>query len=530
MQVRRLLGTMIVASSVLVGCNNQNYTFAPVPNLNIGNAVDEGGRDWGGDVPDDTNNGGGLGQKTIATSDMRLGRSQATFKQSSYGTNDTSVSFRVVDSNGNSVNTLDSSSITVTENGVPVSGFTMTGRPQQTRQTVDIALLLDTTCTMRTSINSAKSKLIEFINNTRAAGYRTRMCLSTFGDRVVIRCNRFYDNNPADPSTMTQVNELIALISAQQAGCGAADPGGPTLDENPLGAIIAAETAPWAPGSQRFAVMMTDWSFVYSPGNDIGLEPAPKYTDALASMARSQMNLFLAAPSYPGYNQNFQGSPSLVQASGGEFFLYSDIVAGRTTFGTILDRIIARVQTTYTIGYTSDNIPGLNPSLPMNQRTIVITPKNGAPVTITIDNATSTMPDGRAQYASSWTLSDKQIETGSTVVKINNVVQTTGYSIVNGQVVFATPPPKGADITVEYQLSLIKDALSIKTVTFSGAVPLNRVAVFLNGIKAKTVDVYFERNLQNNWIMYMNSTVLAESDNFKIRQNGGLSVEVVEIE
>ncbi len=532
MQFSRLLGT-VIAAAFFAGC--AKYDFTPVvPGVANGESVSPGtGTDWGGNPPsgtDGTNSGGGLGQKTVATARMNLGTSQATFTQSSYGSNDTSVSFQVTDGSGNYINTVDSSQLTVTENGVTIPGFSMTSNPQAYRQTVDIAFMLDVTCSMKPTINSAKTTIVNFINNTRAAGYHTRMCLSTFGDYVVQKCDRFYDNDPSNPATMTQVNELIALVSSMQAGCGAADPGGPTLDENPISAILDVEKAPWAAGSQRFGILMTDAGFLYSPGNDNGLVPAPTYVSALASLAKSQMNIFLAAPSKPGYNQTFSGNPSLVGATMGEFFLYSDLISGNTTFNTILNRIMLRVQTTYSISYTADTIPGLDPALPMNQRTITVTPKNGNPVTIKIVGTTSSMPDGRAQYTTTWKLSDKQISANSAIVKVNNVIQTSGYSIVNGQVVFTNPPPKGANISVDYQLSLIKDALNVKTVVFAGTVDINKIAVFLNGVKAKGADVYFEKNLQGSWVLYLNATVLAEADTFKIRQGGGLDVEVVEVD
>lgn len=500
-----LTGTLLLSACA-------KYDFAPIPSM------------------ESLAEGGSLNQSLLANVNMSLAKSQATFTQLNYNQNDTTVTFQVIDSNGNYVNTVDSSQLNVRENGVSVPSYQLASNIEQSRQTVDMVFMVDITCSMKPTINSAKASLINFINSTRANGYRTRMCLLTFGDSVVQNCNRFYDNNPADPSTMTQVGELIAAINMLQAGCGAADPGGPTLDENPLAALIAAENAPWAQGSQRFGILMTDAGFLYAPGNDVGLVKANKYTDALASLQRSQMNVFAAAPSLPGYNQTFSGSPSIVSASSGEFFLYSDLVAGNTTFNNILNRILLRVQTTYSVSYTADTIPGLDPSLPLNQRTITITPKNGVPYTVRITGTTSSQPDGYSTPKKSWPLTDKQIASGSLVVRVNGQVMTSGYQITGGQIVFDVAPAKGANIHVEFQNAYIKDSLNIQPVVLNANVDLSMIAVFLNGMKASGQDLKFEKNLAGQWVMVLNQNVLSESDPYKIRAHGGLQVQVEKVD
>lgn len=474
--------------------------------------------------------GGGLNQSLLASVNMSLGKSQATFNQVNYAQNNTTVTFQVTDANGNYINNVDPTQLVVQENGTAVTGYQMASNLQQYRQTVDIVFMLDVTCSMKSTINSAKTSIINFINSTRASGYHTRMCVETFGDYVVQSCSQFYDNDPADPTTMTQVNQLIANINMLSAGCGAADPGGPTLDENPLAAIIAAKNIPWAQGSQRFGILMTDAGFLYAPGNDNGLVPASKYTDMIASLAVSQMNVFVAAPSQAGYNSSFSGSPSIVSASSGEFFLYSDLVAGTTSFNTILTHILNRVQTTYSIGYTSDAIPGLNPSLPLSQRTITVTPKNGQPYTIHITSTTSSLPNGHANPTTSWPLTSTQIDMSSVVVTVNGTKMTSGYTIANGQITFATAPPQGATIRVDYQNALIKDALNVQQVILPATTDTNAIAVMLNGIKATGNDVTFQKNLSGQWVLVLNASVLSEADPFQIRAHGGLQVDVRKVD
>lgn len=521
----RILWMALIALG-LSGC--AKYDFAPSPVDALNDPAGEGpatAPDWGGGEAEETQPPANSDPSLLASVNMKLGKSQATFQQDSYDQNETSITFQVVDTSGNYVNDLDPSQLVVTENGRPITGFSLTNTPMQTHQVVDMALMVDVTCSMKPTINSAKATLINFINNTRAAGYHTRICLITFGDYVVKSCDRFYNNDPKDPATMTEVAELTAMITNLQAGCGAADPGGPTLDENPISALIDAAKAPWAAGSQRFGILLTDAGFLYAPGNDVGLVKASTYSEALQALASSQMNLFLAAPNKPGYNQSFGGQSSMVGASKGEFFLYSDLVNGNVTLSTILNRIMQRVQTTYKLTYVADLVPGLDPALPLDQRQIEVKAPNGTVVQVV--NTTSTLPQGHPQYTRSWILTSKQIISTSVVVRVNGQMMTTGYQIKNGQVVFDQVPPKGAHIQVEFVYALIKDALNMKNVVLPGNTDIANVKVLLNDMLAHAADYSFEKNLSGQWVLRLADTALAEADPYQIRAHGGLDVKIM---
>lgn len=467
-----------------------------------------------------------LSDGSLASANMPVATSQAKFKQDSFDENRTSLNFQVVDANGNSVNDLDSTAFVVTENGVNVGTFTAQNSRQQTQKTVDIVFMMDVTCSMSPTLATAKTSVINFINSTRQAGYHTRMCLSTFGDYVVQRCTRFYDNDPSDPSTMTQVQELTAQISQLKALCAAQDPGGPTRDENPLGAIIDAAKAPFAADSQRFGVLMTDAPFLYANGNDNGLVKAPKYADAIKALQTSQMNIFAATPAAAGYNSNFGTQPSLVSASGGEFFLYADLISGAKTFNTILNRILLRVQTNYGIDYIADIISGLDPSLPLSRRVINVTVRNRPELTVRVTTQTSNMPQGRAQYITTWPLSDKEIDANSMIVKVNGAVVKSGYRISNGSLVFSSAPVANAQIEVSYRYKNLKDGLSLKTLMISGLYKTSDINVFFNGVIADSKDYSFVKDLQDHWVLNINDSAFADADPYAIRDNGALFVEI----
>lgn len=458
----------------------------------------------------------------IHSAQMKLGSSAASFNQDSMDSNRTTVTFQAVNSNGEYLNNLTSGEITLKENGVNVPAFNMTSNPQSSRRTVDIAFLIDVTCSMNPTIASAKTRVINFINSSRAAGYHTRMCLSTFGDYTVRKCDRFYDNDPSKPETQAQVDELISEVNGLSAGCGAADPGGRDLDENPMQAVIDVESAPWAQGSQRFGILLTDAGFLYGPQNPGALGAnAPVYTNVLASLARSQVNLFAATPSRAGYERNFGANLGIIPASNGEHFPYTDLVNGTVTLNTILNRIMLRVQTTYALEYVSDDVAGLNPALPLNQRTFTVSLVNGTTETVRVTGSTSTLPNGRAEYKKKWKLSDKDIDLSSLVVKVNGSIVTSGFRIVNGEIVFTNAPARGAKIEVSFAYASLIDSLQTSPVVLSASEDLNKIAVFLNGNKVTGTYVRFEKNLEGQWLMLLNPAALSENDPFGIRANGG---------
>jgi hypothetical protein len=464
----------------------------------------------------------------ISSNFFKLSDSQAVFQQEELDQNKTSLSFQVRLPDGTFVNDLKASDITVTENGIPFSGFQMSSNSQNIVQTVDIVFAVDVTGSMAPTIESAKSRLINFVQSSRARGYHTRMCLSTFGDYTVQRCNRFYDNNPDDPSTEAQITELISEISKLRALSGSQDPGGYDLNENPMRALIDASQAPWATSSQRFLILITDDGFLYSPGNQGAVGSlAPKYTEVMSALASSQMTVFAVTPSLAGYNKKFSGSPGIVEASNGEHFLFSDLIAGRITLDTVLNRIIARVKTTYLVEYTVDQIRGLDPSLPLPARHIEVVLSNGMQGTVVVQGVQSNLPNGRPQYKKSWKLDDKSIR--SAKVKVNGVEVSSGFKIENGSLVFDQPPAAGAKIEISYQFESIKDNLKYESILLGKNEDLNALQVFFNGMKARGPDVVFEQTLEGRWTVRPSEKVLSSDDPFRIRDLGGLSIKIIRI-
>ncbi len=464
----------------------------------------------------------------LAAKTFSLTTTPVSFSQDVLAQNNTSISFQVPLPDGTFSNNLKASDIHLVENGVSIPDFKLTSSSQNTDQTVDIVLALDVTCSMVPTIESAKTNLINFVRNARLNNYHTRMCLSTFGDYTVQKCTQFTDNDPSNPATMTQVNQLISDISKLKALCGAQDPGGNDLNENPMRALIDASIAPWNPSSQRFLILVTDDGFLYSPDNqgDVGTL-APYYADVLTAIQTSQMNVFMVGPNRPGYKLPFKGNPSVVTASNGEFFLFADLVDKKISLDTVLNRILRRVQTTYTASYTADEVPGLDPSLPLSLRDVRVSLNAGVPGQVVAKGAQSNLPTGRANYKKTWRLSEKKIRAETLQVKVNGQPVSTGYVLTNTDLTFAAAPAPGTKIEVVFQFDSLKDALQTDSILIAKVENLDTLQFSLNGIAAPKTDFVFTQNLDGDWVVTLGERVLSETDPYQIRMRRSLVVRIV---
>jgi hypothetical protein len=464
----------------------------------------------------------------ISSNFFQLSKSQVVFDQENLDQNQTSLMFQIRLPDGSYLKDLQASDLVLTENGVPVPQFQLNSNSQNIVQTVDIVLVVDVTGSMTSTIESAKSRLIRFVQKSRDRGYHTRLCLLTFGDYIVQNCNRFYDNNPSDPQTLSQVQELISEVSKLRAISGFGDPGGSDMNENSMRALIEASLAPWSPSSQRFAILVTDDGFLYSPGNQGAVgNLAPRYNEVLTALENSRMQVFAATPSLAGYSQPFRGQPGVVQASGGEFFLFEDLINGRITLDTILDRILNRVQTTFLATYNVDEVPGLDPELPLKQRDIRVELRNGVRGQLSVNSVQSNLPDGRRPYRKKWKLSGRPIHLPSLEVRINRQPLNGGYQLAQGEIEFVMAPPKGSKIEMSFQYESLRDNLSFVPVTLEAKVDLSRLTIYFNGRQAGPSDFVIERNLEGSWTLQPSDLALSAADPFSIRRAGGLEIRIV---
>ena len=479
-----------------------------------------------------------VGPQKMYDAQFPLAESTQAFDQLDLDTNSTSLSFQVIDQLGNHISILRSEDLVVTENGTRIPNFKLNSNSMKIVETVDIALVVDITGSMGPTIEAVKTRLIEFVNRSRMDGFRTRICLSTFGDLTVQKCDRFYDNNPDDPATQTQVRELISEISKLRAISGQFDPGGSDFDENPMRALIDVAQAPWAPQGNRFVILVTDNGFLYSPGNSGEAGPAaPEFSETLNAIRRSQLKIFAATPSRPGYNRPFRRQPGIVEASQGEWFEFERLLRNEITLTTILNRILNRVQTSYVVQYVADEIPGLDPTRPLNSRQISVSlaPSVNVPAgtTVRLQQVQSNLPNGRQDYLKEFKLSDKSIDPDSLEIRINGeTVSRNEVALKDGRIVLSRAPKKRARIQVRYRFQNLADALQMQPIVLSQVPqdviqnPSSRLRVMLNQRPADREDFKLERSQDGTATLLLSERALSEKDPYFIRKNQGLRVQI----
>jgi hypothetical protein len=464
-----------------------------------------------------------------------LSKGSVTHTQLDLETNETHIQFQVRNTDGHFINHLDSQNLVIKENNITIPFFSFNSNQHAIKQTADIVFAVDVTGSMGPTIESAKTRLFHFIDTTRAQGYKTRMCIVTFGDSTVKHCNRFYNNDPSDPSTLSEITQLKAEISNLRALSGAQDPGGLDLNENPMRAIIDASNSPFTPEHQRFLILITDDGFLFSPSNQgsVGRQ-APFMHEVRDAINRSQLKIFAVTPSLPGYNSNFRVReglstttyPSIVTMSQGEHFLFSDLISGRITLDTILNRIISHILTTYHLSYTADNIPGLLAHLPIIQRSIHLGIAGRPDLEIVMVSKNSSLPQGRSEYPKEWLISDRPIKPESVKVKMNgHTLPLQAFSIFGSKVRFSQAPQARSKIEIEYEYEKLIDSLERQQILLPKEISLDKISVFINGIKATKDHVQFVPTLEESWSLELKSEIF-ENDIFSIKKSEGAFIQI----
>lgn len=477
-------------------------------------------------------------------------RSESTVTQAKYDQNTISAYFKVNKAE-QSVNDLKERDLKVTENGINVTPFSISADKEHFEQVADIVFLVDITGTMVEFIETAKKRLKEFILTSRAKGYHTRMCISTFGDYTVKKCSRFFDNNPADPSTEAQMKELMTELAQLSAYKGVGqDPGWPDLDENPMRSLIDASIAPWAADSQRFVILVTDWGFLYLPNREgdkgnPGADPQylarnnpARMSEVTKAIKDSQMKVFAVTRMqhvhkgqrlvWDGYNTPFQGEPGIVQSSGGEYFDFDKVLRGQISLDQILQRILNRIDTTYKLTYVVDDISGLDPTMAIGKRNVEIHPVDPSRGTVKKISTLSSMPNGRAQYQQNWKVSDNAIQAGSLQVFVDGKeLSTSEFSVSKGDIRLSAVPKAGAKIRFVFLYEAIEKNFRTEPMAFRGEINTGNTKVFLNGKEARAEDTVFEKDLEGNSSLRLADSALATNDPYDIRKNQGLTIRVI---
>ena len=457
---------------------------------------------------------------------FKMLQSEQVFTQEFLEKNKTVISFQIKDNQGNFVQSIAESSLTIKENQAAVTQFSLNKNSLEIRSVVDIAFAVDVTGSMTSTIESAKVRLINFIKKSRESGYHTRICLITFGDYTLQKCDKFYDNDPADATTLVQVAELISEITKLKALKGKQDPGGADLNENPMRAVIDAAQASWNPQHQKFLILLTDDGFLYSPNNQGAVGSlAPKYSEIKESLKQSQIKVFAVTPSLPGYNRQFGSEESIVSLSQGEWFNYSDLISGKITLDTILNRIIIQINTTFFAEYVADEVDEIEAAKPISDRNIKIQLIDANLGQLQSIQYKSNLPLGRQQYKNEFKITSKKILKDTLKVYLQGEELKSGYQVLDsGAIKFDKAPRADSKIKVVYQYALVKDAIILQPIILNKKINVSESQITLNGYVAKLEDYKLIQTLENQYSLVFADSVLSERDPYKIIEHQGLNV------
>lgn len=495
---------------------------------------------------------------------FKFERGGGTDRQEKFDKNEVTATFTAKDSHGESVKNLLPTDLLVQENGIKVWPFSLEKSiDNRFYDTVEIALVLDVTGTMARFIHTMTSTLQNFIEKSRKAGYHTRICFSTFGDYTVKPCGKFYDNNPNDPSTKSQMHDLISQLNEVKAGVGPKDDKGwPDLAENSMRGLIDATQAKWTPGAQKFVILVTDWGFLYKanrpgdednsgntpPGGDASPERfeknnVPKFSQVIGAIKSSGVKVFAVTRTehvyspkdgaentwdlfhgqpikygqllkWDGYNTPFQGEPSIVEASGGAYFNFDEIIANPSKLDNVFNTVIEHLNITWKLTYVADQVPGLNPAISNDKRRLEITSTKAK---IGDLKYSSSIPKGHAEPRTVFKGADSAIQVGSEEVLVDGVKQSTSaYSVKGGDIVFRAPPAPGAKIDVSYYYEAAEKNFRTKPIVLAGSAKPENTTVKLNGVIARPEHISFGKDLSGFTTLSLSPSAYGPTDPYHI--------------
>lgn len=453
--------------------------------------------------------------------------------QDKYDKNTVKVMFQI-SKDKQSVQNLTEKDFRVQENGVQVTKFQIDADKKVTKQLVDIVFAVDVTGSMGPFITEAKQVLKDFVKST-AADYHIRICLTTFGDKILKKCDKFFD-----ATSKKQQGEFLAALAGLSIKKGQGEEAG-FLDweENSMRALLEATKVTWEQDSKRFVVLVSDADF-YSPEKPSKhfehhqANPdfwAPSIKDVNAAILSSKVTVFSITPPATGYNSPLNGEPDITATSNGQWFQFDSVIDNnqpkRGALRSIMNGILDLVDVTYTLTYIVDENPGLSVSLTEDKRNVDITHNNGG--TVTKLSTRSSMPDGRPQYKTKFKVSDSALKRDSVKVWVDGKPLTPGtdFSVQKGEVDLKTAPGPNAKLRFEYFYEEIEKNFRFEPLTFAGALNATNTKVWLNGQEARPEHLTFSPDGEGNTIVGLSDEVLSAADPYKIGANAGLKVRIL---
>lgn len=442
------------------------------------------------------------------------------FRQEIYDQNLTTIPFRAYSANGFNYPDLKKSDLRIVENGLEVKNFDLKGQ-NATDSEVDIVFTLDITGSMDHEVNAVKAAIRRFVGQLDSRRVNARLCVVTFKDDIPDRCKKFVEDDPLTPANenLDWFEDFLARLDPN---------GGGKPYENSLGGLLeASKGTPWGANRQRVIVLITDANFWFLPNhkNEPEAKWAPYYDDVTASLKSSGALVFPITPSMHAYSKDFYNKPAVTKVNGGKWFDLRELQSGKTSMDGVLDQIGNYIVTDYAVEYASDQNPGLDPHLPLTQRTIELTPINPAIAGFKVGKPQSNWATGQPLPKKEFALRSAA-KPGTERVTVNGRPMNTGYLLSADKLVFQTAPAPGSEIRIQYEAKKLRDHVLVRSLFLSGKGRLTNLRVFLNSSWAPADRYQITTTREGGYVLDLTDSTFQESDPYGIRTKGYLDVSV----
>jgi hypothetical protein len=185
------------------------------------------------------------------------------------------------------------------------------------------------------------------------------------------------------------------------------------------------------------------------------------------------------------------------------------------------------VKSTYVLTYNIDDQPRLDPNLPVNYQDIKVTVKDSSSQVILEDlKVQATFPNGRPDFIQEWTLSNEKIDPASVEVRVNQIkLNSNQFDVDNSRLKLKQPPGLADKIAVKYKYEDNYRNIRTSPIFVNRAVKEEDVLVTINDILARTNDLRFQRDLNNDLSIMILPHAL-QDDYYNVEKYQGLSISV----
>ena len=150
-------------------------------------------------------------------------------------------------------------------------------------------------------------------------------------------------------------------------------------------------------------ILITNAMFWIAIENEPGARTAPDYLNVLDSLNSNRIKVFSLTQDFSGFSKNHFEHPSISNATFGQWFDINNL--SNQNMDSIFSQVREQIDISYKIEYFVEDQEGLDSSLPLDDRQILLTARHPEEVNInTRGGAYSSMPEGSQQLQSYWAL------------------------------------------------------------------------------------------------------------------------------